>query len=75
MTGDFFDSFRPVDPAPGEHYWSLVDGGTSARCTRCGLRLEPRLDQLQAGRAVGVALVIAGSGVRWPSSKHRRCTS
>lgn len=75
MTDDFYDSFRPVDPAPGEHFWVLVDGGAAARCTRCGLRLEPRLDQLQAGRAVGVALVIAGASTRWPSSKRRRCAS
>lgn len=70
---DFFDSFKPVPPGEGEHYWTTT--GSAARCTRCGLRLVPRLTQLQVGYVPTVALEVADSGERWPSPKHRRCAS
>lgn len=70
---DFYDSFEPVPPAKGEHFWRVKADGHRAECERCGLMVRAVLSQIQAGRAPSARMVLAGSGGPYTAAQHGRC--
>lgn len=78
---DFFASFKPVAPANGDgrHLWRASNGpdaplptvGASARCEKCGMRVDARVDVALGLRPV---LYLAGAEREpYAHAKHGRC--